>query len=106
MEKGELRREMMAVFFTRVVDTDPGFSISENALADHFDRISTREALAFNDVQLAALQTIFPDCLIRSMTDKEHFSHYYRFLNPNVGAAVPEWVFNGYDNSVSMRENC
>jgi hypothetical protein len=106
MQEGKLRREILVVFVSRVIDSEPRFSVSESALEGHFERLATRESLAFEQIQGDALQSIFPDCLVRSMADREHYLHYYRFLNPNVGASVPESVFEGYDPSLSIQENC
>jgi hypothetical protein len=106
MQEGKLRREILVVYVSRIVDSEPRFSVSESALEEHFERLATRESLAFEQIQGDALQSIFPDCLVRSMTDREHYLHYYRFLNPNVGASVPESVFEGYDPSLSIQENC
>ena len=40
------------------------------------------------------------------MTDREHYLHYYRFLNPSCGASIPENVFEWYDPARSIQENC
>jgi type IV secretion system protein TrbE len=106
MNEGKLRREILVVYFSKVIDSEPRFSVSESALEEHFNRIATSESLAFEQIQADALQSGFPDCLVRPMTDREHYLHYYRFLNPNVGASVPESVFQGYDPSLSIQENC
>src|SRR5580700_11760269 len=56
MEAGRLRREILTVYFTRVVDTAPGFELSEGALAKHFGSLAKREALAFAEINGAELQ--------------------------------------------------
>lgn len=106
MQKGQLRREILTVFFTHVVETKPRFSLSEEAMKRHFQAIAEREAKAFDAIQGDALRTIFPDCRVRTMGTREHFFHYYRFLNPNVGASVPENVLEGFDETLSIEENC
>jgi hypothetical protein len=106
MEAGNLPRETLVVFFTRVIDAEPEFSLSPEGLAKHFAAIARREALNFEQVNAAALQTLFPDCRVRLMTDRDHFEHYYRFLNPGIGAAIPKEVFEGYDETLSIQENC
>ena len=106
MNAGKLRREILTVFFTRVIDASPSFSVSEESLAKHFQTLAARESLAFEKIQGDALNVIFPDCRIRAMTDEDHFRHVYRFLNPNIGASVPDWVMDGYDDSLSLQENC
>lgn len=106
MREGKLRREILVIFFTRIIDASPSFSISEGSLAKHFHALAARESLAFEQIQGEALNTIFPDCRVRAMTDSDHFIYYYRFLNPNVGASVPDNVFDGYDDSLSIQDNC
>jgi hypothetical protein len=106
MHSGKLRREILTIFFSRVIDSQPRFSVSESALEEHFERLAARESLAFEQIQGDALQSIFHDCLVHSMTDREHYLYYYRFLNPNVGASVPKSVFEAYDPSLSIQENC
>lgn len=106
MEEGRLRRETLVVLFTHVIDAEPEFSLSESGLAKHFEALARREAINFEQVNATALQTLFPDCRIRLMTDREHFAHLYRFLNPSVGASIPDFVFEGYDPSLSIQENC
>jgi hypothetical protein len=106
MEEGKLRRESLVLFFTRVIDTAPPFTLSPAALRKHVGDLARRESLAFEQVQLDALQTIFPDCRVRAMTDREHHAHYYRFLNPSVGATLPERAFRDYDPSLSIQQNC
>jgi type IV secretion system protein TrbE len=106
MEAGRLRREILTVYFSRVVDTAPGFELSEGALAKHFEALGKREALAFAEINGAELQAKFPDCRVRAMSTEEQFLAYYRFLNPNIGAAIPNWVLGGYDESRSIQENC
>jgi type IV secretion system protein TrbE len=106
MESGKLRREVLSLFFSRVIDSAPGFHLSEKALEEHFRGLATREALAFAEINGGVLQTIFPDCRVRTMGKREHFLAYYRFLNPNVGSWIPEEVFEAYDESRSIQENC
>ena len=106
MREGKLRREILVLFFTRIIDSSPRFSVSEESLEEHFQRLATRESLGFSEVQGDVLQTLFPDCRIQVMTDREHYLHYYRFLNPNCGASIPENVFEWYDPSRSIQENC
>jgi type IV secretion system protein TrbE len=106
MQGRQLRRESLVVFFTRVIDAEPEFSLSEEALGKHFMALARREALAFERVNAAALATLFPDCRVKLMGDREHFLHYYRFLNPSVGAVLPAFLFEGYDPSLSIQENC
>jgi type IV secretion system protein TrbE len=106
MQERKLRRESLVVFITRVIDAAPEFSLSESSMAKHFEALARREALAFEQVTAAAVQTLFPDCRVRLMNDREHFVHYYRFLNPSVGASVPEGVFEAYDETLSIQENC
>jgi hypothetical protein len=106
MREGKLRREILLLFFTRVVDSEPRFSVSEDSLEEHFQRLANRESLGFSEVQGDLLQTLFADCRITVMTDKEHYLHYYRFLNPSCGASIPENVFEWYDPALSIQENC
>src|SRR5689334_9250479 len=91
---------------TSVIDAEPEFSLSEAALSKHFAALARREALAFERVNAAALATLFPDCRVRLMGDREHFLHYYRFLNPSIGSCLPASLFEGYDPSLSIQENC
>src|SRR6202011_1103550 len=106
MREGKLRREILIVYFARVIDSAPSFSVSEDTLAAHFERLAASESSTFEQVQADALQSFFPDCYVRAMTDREHFHHYYRFLNPNVGASVPESVHEAYDQTLSIQDNC
>jgi hypothetical protein len=106
MKEGKLRREILVLFFTRVIDSCPRFSVSEDSLEEHFQRLAVRESLGFAEVQGDLLQTLFPDCRIQVMTDREHYLHYYRFLNPSCGASIPENVFEWYDPGLSIQENC
>ena len=106
MREGKLRREILVLFFTRVIDSEPRFSVSEESLEEHFTRLATRESLGFSEVQGDVLNTLFPDCRIQVMTDREHYLHYYRFLNPSCGASIPENIFEWYDPSRSIQENC
>ena len=106
MHEGKLRREILTIFFTRLIESQPSFTVSESSLERHFQTLANRESLAFEKIQGDALNTIFPDCRVQAMGDREHFLHYYRSLNPNVGACVPKSVFEGYDESLSIQENC
>jgi type IV secretion system protein TrbE len=106
MREGKLRREILVLFFTRVIDSCPRFSVSEDSLEEHFQRLAARESLGFAEVQGDLLQTLFADCRVAMMTDKEHYLHYYRFLNPSCGASIPENVFEWYDPARSIQENC
>lgn len=104
MDERKLRREMLTLFFTRIVDALPRFSLSDRALARHFEALAKREALAFEEVQLNALSTIFPDARVRMMGDREHYLHYYRFFNPSVGFGMPPEGI--YDDGLSIQGNC
>ena len=106
MREGKLRREILVLFFTRVIDSCPRFSVSEDTLAEHFQRLAARESLGFAEVQGNVLQTLFPDARVTVMTDREHYLHYYRFLNASCGASIPENVFEWYDPARSIQENC
>jgi hypothetical protein len=106
MEEGKLRRQILVVYFTRIIEAQPHFELSERALAEHFDALAARESLGFEHVQADALQTLFPDCQVRILKDRDHFVQYYRFLNPAVGAAVPELLLDVFDAGASIQENC
>jgi len=106
MNEGKLRREILVIFFTRVIDSAPTFSISQKSLAEHYERLAAREALGFAEVQGDLLQTLFPDCRIQVMGDREHYLHYLRFLNPSWGTSIPENVFAWYDAQYSIQQNC
>jgi hypothetical protein len=106
MHAGKLRREILTIFFTRVIDSQPSFTVSESSLEQHFQALATRESLAFEQVQGDALNTLFSDCQVRIMGDQDHYRHYFRFLNPGAGATVPTSVFDAYDDSLSIQDNC
>ena len=106
MKEGKLRREILTLFFTRVIDSEPRFSISEDRLEKHFQALALREALGFAEVQGDILSSYFPDCRISMMTDREHYLHYCRFLNPSWGASIPDRVLDWYDPQYSIQENC
>jgi type IV secretion system protein TrbE len=106
MREGKLRREILALFFTRVIDSAPSFSVSEDSLEEHFQRLAARESLGFAEVQGDVLQTLFPDARVTVMTDREHYLYYYRFLNPSCGVSIPDNVFEWYDPVRSIQENC
>lgn len=102
MEAGKLRRERLAVFFTRVIPNQLEFSLSEVAMAKHFEAMAEREADTFARVHGSALNTHFPDCQIIPMRDKEHFEFYYRFLNPSQEIKFELEV----EPSFSIQDNC
>jgi type IV secretion system protein TrbE len=106
MNEGKLRRESLVIFFTRIVDSEPSFSVSEESLSKHFADLAERESEAFDQIQGDALNSLFPECRVQSMTDRDHFLYYYKFLNPSAGALVPESVLEAYDDSLSIQENC
>jgi type IV secretion system protein TrbE len=105
MNAGKLRRETLVIFFTRVIDSQPMFSLSESALEKYFDELAEREANSFAKIQGDLLNTHFPDCRVRPMTDADHFAHYYRFLNPSVGAVLPSTAWEGFDPYLSLQSN-
>jgi type IV secretion system protein TrbE len=105
-EAGKMRREILVLFFTRVIEGGPRFSISQAALRKHYIDLAARESSAFEEVQGSTLQSLFPECRVQVMGDREHFLHYHRFLNPAVGATVPESVFEAYDPTLSIQQNC
>lgn len=104
MEKGELRRETLAIFITKTIDSQPDFSVSESSLAGHFEELSKNQAREYEQVHLDVLTSRFPECRIKMMSDQEHYEYYYRFLNPSLGSKKPDprWL----DDSVSVLENC
>ena len=107
MEEGRLRREVLMLFFSRVVNSAPPFGgLSEKGLREHFVRLARREKNAFEEVNGAALEMIFPDCRVRAMGDEDHFLAYYRFLNPDVGAEIPNAIRKSFDPELSIQENC
>src|SRR5215469_210669 len=106
MQQGKLRREVLMLFFSRVINSTPPFTLSESALHEHFTRLARRERIAFEEVNGAALQMIFPESRIREMNDEDHFKTYYRFFNPNVGASIPQEVLASFDLESSIQENC
>jgi hypothetical protein len=106
MEDGKLRRQILIVYFTRVIEAYPAFELSERALAKHFDTLAARESLGFEHVQGDALQTLFPDCHVRILTNRDHFIQYYRFLNPSIGASVDRSLLDVFDPEGSIQENC
>lgn len=102
MEAGKLRRERLAVFFTRVIGSQLEFTVSDSALEKHFEALASREAETFERVHGTALVNHFPDCQITRMGDKEHFEYYYRFLNPS-----QETNFDvELEPSRSIQDNC
>ncbi len=106
MEQGKLRREVLMLFFSRVINSAPPFTLSESTLHEHFARLARREKIAFEEVNGACLEMIFPECRIRPMNDEDHFKACYRFFNPNIGAAFPEEVLAGFNPESSIQQNC
>jgi type IV secretion system protein TrbE len=106
MAQGKLRREIFIIFFTRVIDTEPKFTLSDKALQKHYQELAARESAGFANVQYDALQTLFPDCRITMMGDREHYLYYYRFLNPSSSASIPEHAEETYTPALTIQENC
>ena len=106
MQQGKLRREVLMLFFSRVINSTPPLTLSESSLHEHFTRLARRERIAFEEVNGAALQMIFPESRIREMNDEDHFRTYYRFFNPNVGASIPQEVLASFNLESSIQENC
>ena len=106
MTEGRLRREILTLFFTRVIDTEPKFTLSDKALQKYYQELAARESAGFANVQYDALQTLFPDCRITMMGDREHYRHYYRFLNPRSGACIPKHAAETYMPELTIQENC
>jgi type IV secretion system protein TrbE len=106
MQQGKLRREVLMVFFSRVINSTPPLTLSHSSLHEHFRRLARRETIAFEEVNGAALQMIFPECRVREMNDEDHFKACYRFFNPNVGASIPGEVLDSFDPESSIQENC
>jgi hypothetical protein len=106
MEAGKLRRELLSVFFTRLLDSQPPFSLSDRALSEHFQRLSQREAQGFELVQGDLLSTLFSDARVSVMKDSDHYRSLLRFLNPSWGASIPQSAFQWYDPQFSIQENC
>jgi type IV secretion system protein TrbE len=106
MEEGKLRREVLVLFFSRVIDTDVGFSLSETAMQKYYEGLARREADALDQIVGGGVRGLFPDCRVQAMTDEQHYLYYYRFLNPNIGSSIPADVMDGFDASLSIQENC
>lgn len=104
MREGKLRRETLSIFFSRVIESQPSFSVSEDALGRHFEKLAEQEAAGFEAVQGEALNTLFPDCRVRAMTDEDHYRQYWSFLNPS--RPHQDDNFEWWNSDLSIQENC
>ena len=104
MEEGRLRRERLALFFARVIETKVPVT-GEGAGAQYFEALSRKESRALCEFAMGALSRLFPDCRITPMRDRDHFLMYYRYLNTNLESTAidpTELLDPGY----SIQQNC
>ena len=104
MEAGRLRRERLALFFSRIIDTRVPLA-GDRAVAEYFDSLSKKESQAMADFAMGALIRLFPDCRIASMRDRDHFLFYHRFLNANLQAFDID-PLELFEPGYSIQQNC
>lgn len=104
MERGLLRRERLAVFFSRKCNTIPNGGLPAVA---QITRFLDQQARNFDEV-LDTIGSVFTESRLRPMTDEEHYYYFRRFLNPSLALKTFKTVdrYEGYDANSSILENC
>lgn len=99
-----LRRERLAVFFSRKCNTIPKKGFRAESEIDFY---LTQQAKGFMD-KIDTVRMIMPDADIRPMDDREHFFYSKSFFNPSMNRVhlAQEARYNGFDESESMLDQC
>ena len=103
---GMLRREKLALFVTREINTDYRKVRGDEELTRFFESICKAEEKSIREGVTSALAGCFPTCRVRAMNDEAHFLYYYNFLNPNTVHLRKEQKLDSFDPSLSIQQNC
>lgn len=101
---GVLRRERLAMFFSRKCDSMPrrGFFA-----ASEIDAFMAQQSKSLSD-KIGVVQMLMPDAKVVEMDDQEHYFYARQFFNPSMDrVSVPlERRYDGFDPSLTMLEQC
>jgi hypothetical protein len=103
---GLLRREKLALFVTREIETDYRRVHGQEELTRFFQDICQSEEKAIREGITNALINSFPTCRVKAMDDEANFLYYYNFLNPNTIAQRKEHKLAAFDPTLSVQQNC
>ena len=103
--EGQLKRQKLALFASRPIDTDTRRLRDRAALVSFYDETAEREERAIREEMLASLASAFPTCRVRPMSREDLALYYHDFLNPNSVSSHREQKLAGFDPSLSIQQN-
>jgi hypothetical protein len=81
----QLRRQRLAIFFSRQIETSPAMIASAGRRRAHYDALLQEMTTEFDQLR-QMLANIFSGTRVTSMNDADHYRHCTTFLNPSLGA--------------------
>jgi hypothetical protein len=107
MERRELRRERLVIYFSiKITDKKPN-GLSKKKVDAQFRQTLEKVKTRFVDLEITLRQFLSPEGgKVRPLTQAEHFLHLTKFLNPSTNARTAEGLLSQLDPDLSIQENC
>jgi hypothetical protein len=100
-----LRRQRLALYFSRQIDTSPALMATAARQHAHYDALVQEMTTEFELVR-QMFANIFPGARITPMKDADHFRNCTTFLNPSLGARFDYDALATFNPQLSIQENC
>ena len=107
MKNRRLRRQKLALYFSRPLEGAPDFSASMQELANYYERLIEQLVDEYAQIH-GLLSSTFPGQGVRitPMTDADHYRHYCTFLNPSLCERFGYDPLDSFVPTASIHENC
>lgn len=105
LKGGQLRRERVYLYFGMKCDTLESADLTN---IDAYEAFLQQQAVNF-ETKLSVVQSIYSQCRVDMMGDREHCLHYRKVLNPSMAAFLsgsPAEAMRGFNSDKSILQNC
>jgi type IV secretion system protein TrbE len=107
MERRELRRERLAIYFSIRIDDKRPKGVSAKEVWAQYSATLEKLKTRFLDIEITLRQFLSPEGgKVRPMTQEDLFLHLIKFLNPSTNARQAESLIQTLDPELSIQENC
>ncbi len=103
----KLRRQKLAIYVSRRIDSGPDFDATSTDLKAHYTHLLEQLEREFAQVRELLVATFAGQgATITPMQDADHYLHLASFLNPSYAEALELDPMDSFDPNLSIQENC
>ena len=107
MTERKLRRQRLAIYVSRRIESGPDFDASAADLTTHYNHLLDQLEREFAQVHELLVATFAGQgAHVTPMQDADHYRHLSTFLNPSYAENIALDPINSFDPQYSIHENC